>query len=196
MVPLRCPGAPKRAHLGSATRRVPLSVPTVQTTQTAPTPAPVLDDERNRNAYNNGRSQVGTLVALYEAHQFCQEELEGADLCREAKAVLREHGYPNDSRVTVAESIEESAREEALSVEVRSAWQLPSGDGLEAAEWRIVLTTGGPELVLSGHLDRYNEPAAPELRCRDWFTQYETVRTTSDEDAALSWFACLFYFGD
>lgn len=168
----------------------------MQTTQTAPTPAPALNDERNHNAYNNGRRQVETLVALYEAHQFCREQLYGAELCREAKALLREHGYPSDCRETVAESIEESAREEAISVEVRSAWQSLSGDALEAAEWRIMLTTGGPELVLSGHLNRYNEPAAPELRCRDWFTQYETVRTDSAEDEALSWFAGLFYFGE
>lgn len=171
-------------------------MPTVQTTQTAPTPAPVLNDERNRSAYNNGRSQVETLVALYEAHQFCLEELEGAELCREAKALLREHGYPSDCRVTVAESIEEAARAEALSVEVRSGWQSLSGDALKAAEWRIVLTTGGPELVLFGHLDRYNGPAAPELRCRDWGTTFESVRTSSDEDEALAWFAGLFYFGE
>lgn len=160
-------------------------------------PAP-FSDPRNADAYANGRGHLDSIVAAYEAAQFCQEEYEGWQIGREAKQLLREHGYPADDRATVLERIEESQREAPLCCEVRSGWTLLNGDGpdFEPEEWRILLSTGGPELVLQGHFNRYREPAGAELRYRTWGTQFEPVRTTSDEQWALCWFAALFYWGE
>lgn len=91
---------------------------------------------------------------------------------------------------------EDSAREEIqnspLSVQIRSGWVTP-GETMEAAEFEILLTTGGPALRIRGELDDSKEPDRAWLEYQDWgtpWTQYFEV-----EQATLLAYCRCFYFG-
>ena len=87
--------------------------------------------------------------------------------------------------------------ESALSIEVRSGWTAP-GDPLEAEEFQIVLTMGGPALRIVGELMQGQvsmcSPDSLGLEYRDWGTgwaQYSHI----DPDTLLEFCNC-FSFGE
>lgn len=93
---------------------------------------------------------------------------------------------------------EDEARENilanALDIQVRSAWQTP-GEGLEAAEYTILLCTGGPAVRITGELDRWNQPDSARLEHQDWFVPWSEVFTGVDRSVLLE-YAQHFYFGE
>ena len=93
------------------------------------------------------------------------------------------------------EELEEEARQQPLSVEVRSCWR-SMNQPWETGEYRILLSTGGPAMQVTGKLDMYDQPADAVVEVQDWFKPWtEITTTTPDQDAALLWFASLFYYG-
>jgi len=64
----------------------------------------------------------------------------------------------------------ERIQENALSVEVRSGWTAASDIPFTAAEFRIVLCTGGPHVEIMGELDQYQQPCRAWLQYQDWGT--------------------------
>jgi hypothetical protein len=148
--------------------------------------------EELTHAEANAKAWAESIAAAHEAHGFCLEEGEGRHLSREAKACLKEHGYDGTNHNDVAGQIEEAAREAPLSVTVRSGWASPGE--MEAEEFQILLSTGGPALAIFGDLDRYMEPARPRLMHQDWGTPWTEFFDTDDE--AMLWFACLFWYGE
>jgi hypothetical protein len=146
------------------------------------------------HAEGNAQGWAESIEAAHEAYVFCAEEGEGRDLSREAKAVLKEHGYDGTNHDVVAEWIEDAMRESPLCVEVRSGWREP-GDGasMEPDEFRILLSTGGPALRVMGELCN-GEPDDCWLEHQDWGTPWTRWREV-DRDALL-WFAGLFYYVD
>ena len=112
----------------------------------------------------------------------------------------------------------EAIQESPLSVEVRSGWVSLTDWGylkrdassIEAAEYKILLTTGGPALRIIGELDQYGEPETARLEYQDWgtpWTEYvpltdkatptlhsETYRDVAALDALLA-YARSFYYG-
>ena len=89
-------------------------------------------------------------------------------------------------------------REAPLSVEVRSGWREP-GDGasMDADEFRVVLTTGGPALRIMGELDQSGEPYLCWLEIQDWGTPWTRMFSQHKYEVnALRWFANLFYYGE
>jgi hypothetical protein len=136
---------------------------------------------------------MDTISAAAEAFDFCQTQGEGRWLSREAKTCLKTHNYDGTNHQEVLESIEQEVRESVLSVEVRSGWAEP-GETLEAVEYKILLSYGGPALAIFGKLDQYGEPNSERLMHQDWGTPWtEHFGANSDKDALL-WFASLFYF--
>lgn len=109
-----------------------------------------------------------------------QEELEGleeaADGCEER------------------EDAEDAAYENALSVEVRSAWTVP-GVPFEADEYRIVLCTGGPHVEIRGTLGAYGEPDRACLYYADWFEAPQALGLVAAEAEDLLTYAQRFYLG-
>lgn len=99
----------------------------------------------------------------------------------------------DDARTAIHESI--------LSVEVRSGWFNPAmpvdGDrgDRKPAEYRILLTTGGPALQLVGKLSEYGEPETAELQMQDWGAQWATYASDNDQGMLLTFARC-FYFGE
>jgi len=91
------------------------------------------------------------------------------------------------------EEAQEAIQEYALSVEVRGGWHVP-GDDDEAAEFKIVLCTGGPHVEIVGKLDEYLQPCRAWIQYQDWgtpMTQYFDV-----EQSTLDEFCQYFYFGE
>jgi hypothetical protein len=92
---------------------------------------------------------------------------------------------------------EDSARQEIqespLSLQVRSGWVSP-GEEMEASEFEILLSTGGPALRIRGELDEHKQPDRAWLEYQDWgtpWTQYFDV----EQDTLLQ-FCQVFYFGE
>lgn len=90
------------------------------------------------------------------------------------------------------EDAEQRLQEKPLSVEVRSGWGTPND--LEAAEYRIVLTIGGPSLSIQGDLNQYQEPCTAVMLMQDWGTPLTEFHEV-DEDVLVQ-FSQKFYFGE
>jgi hypothetical protein len=82
--------------------------------------------------------------------------------------------------------------EDALSVEVRSGWTTP-GEEMEAEEFNILLTTGGPAVRIRGELDG-SEPRRAWLEVQDWGKPW-TEYVPADQDTLLAYASC-FFFGE
>ena len=140
----------------------------------------------NAHAVQNARGHAENILELYSAYQALED---GAETVKVEGETFTD---PDDIR--------DRATEQALSVEVRSDWHPPGAD-LESAsmsEYRVLLSTGGPALQLTGDLDQWCEPQNALLQYQDWFTpwcDYEP-EDLEDLDDALLWFAGCFYFGE
>lgn len=67
------------------------------------------------------------------------------------------------------DSVRDAIMEDPLSIETRSDWTcVGDSDGLQPAEYRIVLCTGGPHVELVGDLDMHGEPEHVRVLYRDW----------------------------
>jgi len=144
-------------------------------------------------AEQNAQGWAEYISDLYEAWQFCRGDLEGRDLSREAKRILKEHDHDGRNVEEVREAIERECQESALSVEVREGWHAP-GDSDGPEYFAILLSTGGPALRLRGDLDQHCQPYRAWLEYQDWFEPWTQFFGT-DSDALL-WFAGLFWFGE
>lgn len=93
------------------------------------------------------------------------------------------------------EQVREEIREDPLSIEVRSGWG-QIGDEFTAAEFRIVLSTGGPHVEMTGELDHHREPYRAWLQYNGWFMPMtERINEPGDQEVLLE-YASQFYFGE
>lgn len=88
----------------------------------------------------------------------------------------------------------QAIQEDPLSIDVRSAWQ-SLGETLTAAEFCILLGTGGPALRIVGELDHYMNADRPRLEYQDWGTPWTELVDGVDRDALLT-YCNQFYFGE
>ena len=79
-----------------------------------------------------------------------------------------------------------------LHVLVRSDWTLP-GDSMEAAEFQILLCTGGPAVRIVGELDQ-GAPCLARMEYRTWDTPW--LSYSGALPAVLCDYAANFYFGE
>ena len=82
----------------------------------------------------------------------------------------------------------EAIYEDTLSVQVRSDWASHGAD-FEAAEFQILLCTGGPAVRIRGALNAYGEPTGAWLEHQDWFTPWAEYHGDHDDDALLAYSA-------
>lgn len=85
---------------------------------------------------------------------------------------------------------ERRIEEDALSVQVRSDW-CDTGEDMTAAEFNILLATGGPAVRIIGELDR-GEPVRAWLEVQDWGTPW-TQYFGASQETLLDYARC-FYF--
>ena len=110
------------------------------------------------------------------------------------------------------DSARDAITESVLSVEVRSDWYTLDADSdRKPAEYRILLTTGGPALQLTGALSEHGEPETAELQMQDWGVPWqawepllfnpamsldERIAARNGYRETLLTFARCFYFGE
>ena len=122
-----------------------------------------------------------------------QQAASQLDSIREMVAVLEaaEESQDNDARDEALNAI----HEDPLSVEVRSDWASTPSE-LKAGEFQILLCTGGPAVRILGQLDCFGEPESATLEYQDWFTSWERLPITNDDERVLLDYSRCFYFGE
>lgn len=101
------------------------------------------------------------------------------------------------------EAAHETIQEDPLSVEARSPWisaaEYVAGDKRNfpgAAEFKILLCTGGPAVQIIGELSEHAEPESVRLQHQDWGTPWTDVLITAEDQETLLAYCRCFYFGE
>ena len=109
--------------------------------------------------------------------------------------LIEEMDWAEDpDREAVAEAICDRVQEDPLEVQVREDWH-DIGEDAEAAEYMILISTGGPALRMIGQLGGF-EPVSAQLQHQDWGTSWTDFSMPPGSSDALIWYASQFYWGD
>tara|TARA_R100001443_G_scaffold69651_1_gene78109 strand:- start:399 stop:818 length:420 start_codon:yes stop_codon:yes gene_type:complete len=131
------------------------------------------------HAVSNAKAQLESIVVYYKRFK----ELE-----------------QNDEQDIFYDELLEEAQQEILSVEVRSqSWQTPGTEEFKPDQGRLLLSWGGPACQIIFDLDEHGQPVNNGelgIQHQDWFKPWEYLQTNDEEEAALEWFAGLFWYGE
>lgn len=87
--------------------------------------------------------------------------------------------------------------EDPLEITLSASWSIgTSTDDIEADEFTILLTTGGPAVRIHGELDGNNQPRRAWLEYQDWFTPWTEYHGDAVSMDDLLTYCQVFYFGD
>lgn len=147
---------------------------------------------------------VEAIRALKSDPRQAQFKTEAAEYARISIANIREMVTALESAGdddTKREAAEQTIHEDALSVEVRSDWLATDTlrDGkldAKAAEYNILLTTGGPAARIIGDLDEYGQPESAHFEYQDWFQPWTVVPVIREDEETLLAYARCFWFGE
>jgi hypothetical protein len=115
------------------------------------------------------------------------------DSIEEMVQALNAAGDDDEAR----EQAEQTIREDALSVEVRCGWHVPgANDGEQAAEYQILLCTGGPAARIIGALTDHGEPDTARIEYQDWGTPWTEYRMSSADEEIVKRYAGQFFFAE
>lgn len=90
------------------------------------------------------------------------------------------------------EEVEREMREMPLCIEVRSGWSHPTGD-LTPAEYKIVLSSGGPHCELRGDLDNGSAHGPVRVLYSGWSESGELFDISDEQRRALNYFVDIFF---
>ena len=136
---------------------------------------------KTNHALQNAISTMETMVENYETGSYIEQS-----------------NVTTQDQEEKLEEIRESILNSALSVEFRSGWYSSLYDRVrigEPAEFKILLTWGGPALRVIGFFF-IKSHINPKLQYQDWGTSWTDLEITGDQQKALNWFCNCFYFGD
>jgi len=112
-------------------------------------------------------------------------------------AELREaRRYHQNDYEDAVEDAQRCIQEDPLSIQVRGGWHDVGEVDEPAAEFEILLTTGGPALRIRGDLGQHSQPLRPRLEYQDWGTPWTELICTGQGHDALQTYCEQFYFGD
>jgi DNA-binding transcriptional MerR regulator len=180
-------------------------------------------DKDMERAYEQAQAQansIATMVAALEVDYVRLEELkdelaslefdlQNADTEEEKQDVLKQLTEWRTENAEELAELEEAAngmtdcdeareaiQNDALDVQVRSAWYNPcASDESDPSEFMILLCTGGPAVRIMGELDDYLQPKRAWLEYQDWFQPWTEAPGIIDRDTLLTYCA-QFYFGE
>ena len=133
---------------------------------------------KQNHALQNAKGHIESIVANFEDFTFLES--------------LQVTTQEDENKL---DEIRESINNSALSVEFRSGWSTNS-EKLEAEEFKILLTWGGPALRVIGDLDQYKQAENIKLQFQDWGTPWTDFQLSENQENALNWFCNCFYFGE
>ena len=164
--------------------------------------------KQENHAISNAKGWLESIVNMIER---LREAEEGEHECGQCEGTGRTQSASNgeDEECPVCDGsgvidseldeddIRQEIQESPLSLEVRSDWHSPGGEDDGPTDYRILLTTGGPALQLTGDLDEWKQPENARLEWQDWGTPWTEYRDISSAEAeALLTFASAFWFGE
>ena len=132
------------------------------------------------DAKNQAKAQVESIVSIV---QYLNWDWDG----------LAADEIPEDCEYQSRDDVEQAIRETPLSVEVRSGWAKIID--FTPKEFRIVLCTGGPHVVLRGDIGWHGEPQDAKVFYADWDNSGEYTLSEEEREAATV-FCEQFYFGE
>lgn len=109
--------------------------------------------------------------------------------------IQRYHKAQADNNDNLIDEISREIDESILSLEVNNGWYVP-GTEHKPEQFRILLSTGGPACRIEGILDNYCYPEKVEVQFQDWFTSWEILSITEEEEEALLEYARFLYYGE
>jgi hypothetical protein len=134
------------------------------------------------SAEEDGNDHEKALAALAEWHTENDEEL------RELEEAAGDCESEDDAR--------ERIQEDALEVQVRSAWYTPSSNqNVTPDEFYILLCTGGPAVRIMGELDDNMQPSRAWIEYQDWGTPWTQLFGEIEQSTLLE-YCQQFYFGE
>lgn len=117
-----------------------------------------------------------------ELDELNQLNARAAELTNDLRATTDEWAdlrvYAGD--FTDRDAVETELDEYPLSVELRSDW-VSRDEPLEATEYAILLSTGGPAARIRGELNEYGTPTSAWMEAQDWGTPWVNVYTIHDD---------------
>ncbi len=153
------------------------------------------------HAERSATGHAQTIEALYELScwDFRTGEVPQA-LTGTAAEVLSDLDWDAETGTpeTLQEAITDYCSEMPQTVRIRSDWHNP-GEAFTAAEFEILLSTGGPACRIIGELDSgsvaWQSGCRPVMQHQDWFKPWTESSYDIDTNALL-WFCEQFYFGE
>ena len=161
------------------------------------------------NAENQAKAQLESIQAMMVrlTHaQVCDDwetcDLDGRIILQGIDEFSTYRNYPQmaereqGERYNDEDEARERIDEDPLSIQVRSDWVDPyrwNGPGLKAAEYEILLMTGGPAVRIIGSLDEHGEPDRARLQYQDWGTPWTELLNPRDTETLVT-YASTFYF--
>lgn len=145
------------------------------------------------HAEQNAKSHLETIELWHEVFTWCQGNEDPSALSWAGRRFLvEEMDWNHDQdRESVADGIHDMVQEDPLEVQIRENWHALD-EVAEAAEYMILISTGGPALRLVGALEGF-EPDSAGLEWQDWGTPWTYYYAANDD--ALIWYASQFYWG-
>ena len=114
---------------------------------------------------------IAEMVAALDVDYDRLEELKGQDERTEEEAEELAELEKAAGDCESLEDAEQRINDDPLFVQVRSGW-CDVGAEMEAEEYNILLSTGGPATRIIGDLNQYGEPETATLQVQDWFTAW------------------------
>lgn len=106
--------------------------------------------------------------------------------------LMKRYNNADDQEI---DDIQEEIFYNALNVQVRSGWSNPGKDFIPE-EYNILLCFGGPAVRIIGDLNEYKEPTTSKIEYQDWFTEWEELSISTEENEILTSYAIKFWFGE
>lgn len=153
------------------------------------------DTDTARDQAKAQLENIQAMVAQLEHAQECDGDLDDCDLDGDVLFEALNNGVTDVEEYHDEDEARERIQEDPLSVQVRSQWVTPGGDEMEAAEFEILLTTGGPAVRIIGELDGYGNPDHARLQYQDWGTPWTELLDPRDMTTLIA-YAQNFYFGE
>ena len=149
-------------------------------------------DERLIEVGNCAMDSIRCMVAALNCDYERLEELRDtedrdADQAAELLQLTEDAGDCTDH-----EDAQNRIMEDPLSLEFRSGWETDK-TALEAREFCLLLTTGGPAVRIIGEIEN-GSPSNPQLQVQDWGTPWTDHLVNSADEATLQTYCEQFCF--
>ena len=133
--------------------------------------------EIGKHAFESIAEMVAALDVDYDRLLELKEQDERTEEEAEELAELEKAAGDCES----LDDAEQRIIDDPLSIQVRSGW-CNVGAEMEAEEYCILLSTGGPATRIIGDLNRrFGEPETATLQAQDWFTSWQDYREGDEE---------------